>query len=207
MIRYTTICKSADIFKAKLIWIPRKYMRLPYWLPNIRSWVNAVALILLMVGISYLMQYALIIILFFLGLVPWLKGAFVFLLFLFPIATVALLHHWFNRFLDNYFPESRIPEEQATVGFFPSLFSWWEGVFGWSIDLFSTYFAFYLLGVFGISPYSSNLLSILNENWCQYTYSLPSVRFTILQIIVAAYLYQLEFLVRQRLIAANRQEI
>ena len=180
-------------------------MRLPAWIPNFRSWFNGVALILLMIGISYLIVYALVIIKILLGLAPWLQGTLVFLIFLFPIIAIALLHHWFHSFLDRFFPESRIPEDEAPSGFFPRLASWWEGVYGWSVDIFSTFFTYYFLGIFGLSPYSSNLLSILNQDLSQCTFSLPSVRFTILQMIVAAYLYQLEYLVKERLVAAGKQ--
>ncbi len=43
------------------------------------------------------------------------------------------------------------------------------------------------------------------QNLSTSDFSLPSARFTILQMIVVAYLYQLEFLVRQRLVATSRQ--
>ena len=110
-------------------------MRLPYWLPNFRSWFNAIALTLLMIGITYLMNYFLKAIQDLLNLAPWLSGAIVFLLFLFPIVTIAFLHNWFHTFLDVFFPQSRFPEDEAQGGFFPSLFSWWEGVYGWAVNV------------------------------------------------------------------------
>ncbi|MEM9923760.1 MAG: hypothetical protein AAF915_08435 [Cyanobacteria bacterium P01_D01_bin.50] len=180
-------------------------MRLPYWLPNFRSWFNAVALTLLMIGITYAMDYFLKNIGDLLNLAPWLSGAIVFLLFLFPIVAIAFLHNWLHTFLDMFFPESRIPEDQVQTGWFPSLVSWWEGIYGWTVNVLSSLFTFYLLGVFFISPYSSTLLTILDENLSRCNFSLPSVRFTILQIIVAAYLYQLEYLVKQRFFAAARR--
>lgn len=180
-------------------------MRLPYWLPNVRSWFNAVALILLMIGIGYLMGYAVDIIKILMNSAPWLIGAFLFLLFSFPIVTIAFLHHWLHTFLDVFFPESRFPEDELHAGWFPSIFSWWEAVFGWGSYVLASVFALYFLGIF--TPYSNslNLLSISSQDLCNYSFSLPSARFTVLQIIVAAYLYQLEFLVRQRLLAVARR--
>ncbi|AFY58720.1 hypothetical protein Riv7116_6379 [Rivularia sp. PCC 7116] len=180
-------------------------MRLPYWLPNVRSWFNAVALILLMIGIDYLMDYAVDIIKILMDSAPWLIGAFLFLLFAFPIVTIAFLHNWLHTFLDVFFPESRFPEDELRAGWFPSIFSWWEAVFGWGSYVLSSVFVLFFLGIFTTHSNSLNLLSILSQDLSSYSFSLPSARFTILQIIVAAYLYQLEFLVRQRLLATARQ--
>ena len=183
-------------------------MRFPYWLPNVRSWFNGVALILLMIGIGYLMDYAVVdIIKFLLDSAPWSIGAFLFLLFAFPIVTIAFLHHWLHTFLDVFFPDSRFPEDELRAGLFPSIFSWWEAVFGWASYVLSSVFVLFFLGIFQSYSYcnSSNLLSILSQNLSNSIFSLPSARFTILQIIVAAYLYQLEYLVRQRLVATSRQ--
>ena len=180
-------------------------MRFPYWLPNVRSWFNAVALILLMIGIGYLMDYAGDIISILVNKAPWLIGAFLFLLFSFPIVSIAFLHHWLHTFLDVFFPESRFPEDELQAGWFPSIFSWWEAVFGWTSYVLATIFVLFFLGIFNSYSNLVNLLSILSQNLSTSSFSLPSARFTILQIIVAAYLYQLEYLVRQRLIVAGRQ--
>ncbi|MCJ8282775.1 MAG: hypothetical protein MJK14_23935 [Rivularia sp. ALOHA_DT_140] len=180
-------------------------MRLPYWLPNVRSWFNAVALILLMIGIGYLMDYAADIISILVNKAPWLLGTFLFLLFAFPIITIAFLHHWLHTFLDVFFPDSRFPEDELQAGWFPSIFSWWEAVFGWTSYVLASVFVLFFLGIF--SSYSNlfHLLSVWGQNLSTYDFSLPSARFTILQIIVAACLYQLEYLVRQRLVATSRQ--
>jgi len=180
-------------------------MRFPYWLPNVRSWFNGVALILLMIGIGYLRDYAVDIIRMLMDSAPWLIGAFLFLLFAFPIVTIAFLHHWLHTFLDVFFPDSRFPEEELQAGWFPSIFSWWEAVFGWTSYVLASVFVLFFLGIF--SSYSNllHLLSIWSQNLSTYDFSLPSARFTILQIIVAACLYQLEYLVKQRLVATNRQ--
>ncbi|MEM7725726.1 MAG: hypothetical protein AAF208_05060 [Cyanobacteria bacterium P01_A01_bin.45] len=179
-------------------------MRFPNWFPSLRSWFNTVAVIFLMIGISYLLMYLLVIVLNLLRFAPWLSGTFIFLYFLFPVVAIAFLHHWLHRFLDAFFPESKLPGDEGNVGFFPDIISWWEGIYGWCVNIFSSLFVSYFLGIFAFSPYSSNLLSILNKNLSQYSFSLPQVRFLILQMIIAAYLYQLEYLAKKRLVAASR---
>lgn len=180
-------------------------MRFPYWLPNVRSWFNGVALILLMIGIGYLRNYAIDIIRMLMDSAPWLIGAFLFLLFAFPIITIAFLHHWLHTFLDVFFPDSRFPEDELHAGWFPSLFSWWEAVFGWASYVLASVFVVFFLGIFQSYCNSFHLFSSVSQNLFNSIFSLPSARFTILQIIVVAYLYQLEYLVRQRLVAASRQ--
>jgi len=180
-------------------------MRLPYWLPNVRSWFNAVALILLMIGIGYLTDYVGDIIRFLVDSAPWLIGAFLFLLFAFPIVSIAFLHHWLHTFLDVFFPASRFPEDELQAGWFPSIFSWWEAIFGWTSYVLASVSVLFFLGIFTTYSNLFNLLYIWGQSLSTSGFSLPSARFTILQIIVAAYLYQLEFLVRQRLVAANRE--
>ncbi|MGB3757963.1 MAG: hypothetical protein WBA07_16545 [Rivularia sp. (in: cyanobacteria)] len=180
-------------------------MRLPYWLPNLRSCINAVALILLMIGITNLIARSLDKIVELIHAVPWLSGIIVLSIFLFPMAAIAFLHHWFHTFLDIFFPESRIPEDEAQAGWFPSIVSWWEGIYGWSVNVLSGLLVFFVLAALSFSDYSSHMLSILGEMMSKDSFYLPSLRFTVLQMIVAACLYQLEYLVQQRLVAAARR--
>ncbi|MEL7245543.1 MAG: hypothetical protein AAGM40_24895 [Cyanobacteria bacterium J06573_2] len=180
-------------------------MRLPYWLPNLRSCVNAVALILLMIGIGNLITRSLDKIIELIHAVPWLSGIIVLLIFLFPIVAITFLHHWFHTFLDIFFPQSRIPGDEAQAGWFPSIISWWEGIYGWSVNVLSGLLVFFILSALSFSDYSSHMLSILGEMMSKDNSFLPSLRFTVLQMIVAACLYQLEYLVQQHLVAAARR--
>ena len=92
----------------------------------------------------------------------------------------------FHTFLDIFFPESRIPEDEAQAGWFPSIISWWEGIYGWSVNVLSGLLVFFVLGALSFSDYSSNLLSILSEITYKDNFYLPPVRFTVLQITVAS---------------------
>ncbi|MBD2520288.1 hypothetical protein H6G93_36185 [Nostoc sp. FACHB-973] len=177
----------------------------PSWIPTPRFWVNAIALILLLIGLQYAIAYLGIIIFMLIHFLPRL--IFVKLMYLFslvaqlcPIVVVAFVHHWLHRFLDSFFPESRVPETESAPGVFPSLISWWEGLYGWSVNIFSTLIAFGLLGLFFPSPDLFNLLTLFKGE----VPHMPTIS-TIIQVIIAAYLYQFEYLVHQHLIAAARQ--
>ena len=82
-------------------------MRLPYWLPNLRSCVNSIALILLMLGISNLIAHSLDKIIELIHAAPGLSGIIVLSIFLFPMVAIAFLHHCVS-----YFPRYLLSREQ-----------------------------------------------------------------------------------------------
>jgi hypothetical protein len=144
---------------------------------------------------------------------PWLLYILLYvgvlLISIFPILLISFLHHWLHQFLDNFFPESKIPGEDEVKGLFPNLFSWWQGVYGWLVINLSITIAIYILGIFLPSTQllsaqapSVDILTAKVYNAFAAGFSIPKL---IIQIIVAAYLYQLEFLIQQRLIAAGRR--
>jgi hypothetical protein len=185
---------------------------LPAWIPAPRAWVNAIALFLLLAGFDYGLAYLspyiypfLLIIWNFLSeVVPWVLYIIVLFIFLFPIGLIAFLHHWLHQFLDTFFPDSKMPGEDEAKGLFPNLFSWWQGVYGWLVIHLSTTIAIYLLGIFSPSPYLLNLTVAMGKNFIS---SFPGISIPklIIQVIIAAYLYQLEYSIQQRLIAAGRR--
>lgn len=177
----------------------------PSWIPTLRFWVNAIALILLIIGLQYAIAYLGMIIFMLIHLLP--RVIFIKLMYLFslvaqlcPIIVVAFVHHWLHRFLDTFFPESRLPETELAPGVFPSLLSWWEGLYGLSVNIFSTVIAFGILGLFLPSPDLFNLFNLFKNEVTH----LPTISIFI-KVIIAAYLYQFEYLVHQHLIAAARQ--
>ncbi|MDZ8183480.1 MAG: hypothetical protein RMX96_01275 [Nostoc sp. ChiSLP02] len=177
----------------------------PSWIPTPRFWVNAIALILLINGLQHAFAYLGIIIILLINFLP--KFIFVKLIYLFslvaqlsPIPAVAFVHHWLHRFLDRFFPESRIPETESAPGVFPGLISWWEGLYGWLVNILSTVIVFGILGLFLPSPDLFHFLNFFKaEGPPVLTIS------TLFEVIIAAYLYQFEYLVHQHLIAAARQ--
>ncbi|MBD0265136.1 MAG: hypothetical protein ICV78_21160 [Tolypothrix sp. Co-bin9] len=174
------------------------------WFPLPRAWVNAIALILLMIAWRYVLGYIWENI----GLrinslinIPW-KVSYILLLFslVSPIFVVAFAHHWSHRLLDNYFPESRLPETETVSGVFPGVMSWWQGLYGWLVSTLSTAIAYTLIALFLPEQaifYFLKFFIIEATRW----QTIP----IIIQIIIAACLYQFEYVVYQRLIAAARQ--
>ncbi|MEH1844787.1 MAG: hypothetical protein V7L25_07215 [Nostoc sp.] len=176
----------------------------PSWIPTPRFWVNAIALILLMIGLQYAIAYFWSIISILINFLPQsISVKFLYLLTLLaqllPIVVVALVHHWLHRFLDSFFPESQLPQTEPTTGVFPGLISWWEGLYGWLVNILSLIIAFGIIMLFLPSPDLLNLFSLFKIQ----AQPLLIVQ-TIIRVIIAAYLYQFEYLVHQRLIAAGR---
>ncbi len=176
---------------------------LPVWIPYPRCWVNAIALILLMIGLQYalipLWDILLLIIKY------WYNVLYLFYLLsiVITISTVTFLHHWLHRFLDSFFPETRIPATDGEPGFFPNLFSWWQGLYGFLVNNLSTSIVICLIGIFLPKPDIPDAFNLLALT--KFEIDTLTIIQIILQVIVAAYLYQIEYLVHQRLMAAGRE--
>jgi hypothetical protein len=178
--------------------------QLPTLIPGARAWVNAVGLILLLLAWQYILTevYEHII-----ALINWRhispKVWYVLLLlaFLSPIAVVAFAHHWMHRLLDNFFPESKLPETETVPGTFPGILSWWQGLFGWIAKLISSAIAYTTLALF----LSENGLVYYFLKFFEGGWDMWRIVPVLIQIIIAAFLYQFEYVVNQRLIAAARR--
>lgn len=171
------------------------------WIPSLRCWINAIALILLLWGLQHIIVYIWIILAVIFRFAPQLLYLFGLLAQLSPIIVVAFLHHWLHQILDAYFPESQLPEMHGEMGPFPSIFSWWEGLYGWLIFTLSIVIVFYIERLF--FPHSG-FLNLLAFSSTQSFPPLSIPRF-ISQFIIGAYLYHFESLVHQRLRTAYRQ--
>jgi hypothetical protein len=170
---------------------------LPTWIPNLGSWLSALFLTVLMwlsgTLSSYIWRW-----------VEWLMhwspkvGYFVYALaLLFPVALIALAHHWLHRYLDQFYPESRSPEVDPTTGSFPGLMSWWEGLYGWWVSLLSFTLSAVIIGII-LTPFNtaSDFIPWLIQSWSNWSV-------TIVRIIIAAFLYQFEYTVRRHLITTG----
>jgi hypothetical protein len=183
-------------------WVPSP--QLPSLIPGPRAWVNAIALISLLLLWQYILTslYEHIILLINWSRLPT-KFWYVTLLLalLSPIAVVAFAHHWLHRLLDNFFPESKLPETETAPGTFPGVMSWWQGLFGWLVKTLSAVIAYTTLALFlsedAIFSYFLRFFTNQVTGW--------QIIPIIIQIIIAACLYQFEYVVYQRLIAAARK--
>lgn len=178
---------------------------LPNWIPTPRAWLNGFALVLLMTALQYGISYLWLLLSFLFPFLPDLPKLLVPLSVFFqvlPIFLIAFLHHWLHRALDQLFPESRIPGTEEIQGFFPSLMSWWEGLFGWLVNSLSSLIAFSLIWFLVPFPATINFGAIAANSDV-----LPFLRqplFVFAQFIAATYLYQFEYLVHRHLMMTGR---
>ncbi len=116
------------------------------------------------------------------------------LLLLLPIPAIALFHHFFlSRFI------SIIPGERQSNSdsLFPGLISWWQSLYGWMVFVLSTLIA---------TLFCTPLLPLFKLNYKTIidTYTLPhndiQLIFALIWLVSAALLYQIEYLVKLRLV-------
>jgi hypothetical protein len=176
----------------------------PSWIPAPRAWISAVALILLMLVWQHAIAYLWVIISLLINWWVHLPPKFWYLLSLFaslsPIFLVAFLHHWLHKLMDNFFPETRLPETETVPGVFPGVMSWWQGLYGWLVNVLATTIAYSIIALFSPQTELFNILSWFTQR----TVHLHTATI-IIQIIIAAGLYQFEYVVHQRLIRAARR--
>jgi hypothetical protein len=96
-----------------------------------------------------------------------------------------------NLFLDKFFPDSRLSEADRIKGFWPTLASWWEGLYGWLVILMATILCVGIGGLF-LPRVEQISYMLLDPNKFRYLFSPPFI----LWIFSAAYLYQFEAVMR-----------
>lgn len=175
-------------------------MKYPKWFPYPSSWLNA----LLLAGLTGTSGF-IIKIMFLDSLEMSMRsrnvGAFLLLAditVLSPILIITFTHHLLHCLTSRYAPTLQAPEIGQVKGGFPTLFSWWEGLLGWtvmSISILITLIVGTLIYLtVGLSLEFSKLLSqdaafqlCIGGTW----------------LTCAAYLYHCFYLVEQRLMAVR----
>jgi hypothetical protein len=170
----------------------------PSWIPDPNAWMSAILLILLMRGLAVVLRIIVEMGDFLIHPSPKLQIFLWIFASLSPILLIAVVHHWLYRFLDEYSPTTQLPEMVGTDGFFPGLMSWWEGLYGWMVLSLSTLASNALLIIVLPIP---NVIYNIHNFWAQ-TGNLITIS-TLFQLLVAAYLYQFEYFVRQHLISVS----
>ncbi len=97
--------------------------------------------------------------------------------------------------MDSFFPET-----ETTPGFFPGVMSWWQGLYGWLINVLATMLVYSIVGLFSPETELFNILRWFTSR----TVHLHTASI-IIQIIIAAGLYQFEYVVNRQLIRAARR--
>lgn len=116
-----------------------------------------------------------------------------------PILIIALIHHWLHLILDRFFPDNQTATTEAGGSFFPSLMSWWEGLFAWVAIAVSTILAIGI--IIAVFPYDSSENSVIKYLLMLFAWDDPKHLFSVPVIgrsIIVAYLYHFEYLVRCR---------
>lgn len=167
----------------------------PSFLPYPNAWLSAVLLILLFRGISVIIRIILSIL--HLGdslmvIAPKWRFLLYFVTLLSPILIIAVAHHWLHIFLDRFFPDTRSHGMGEVTGILPTLMSWWEGCYGWMVITLAFVISQMIQIIF--LPQMSSFYDTLA--WWDELKDLLTLP-TLYRLVAAAYLYHLEYLVRQ----------
>lgn len=174
--------------------------RWPSWLPYPSCWLKSFVLMLFLRTIMFVGE----------NLVrfgynfgrfinsPELFAIFAILALLSPIVIISVTHHYLHLLLGRFIAEIQAPEVGDVKGLVPKLMSWWEGLYGWLVITLSTLMAFllctFILPIFNLS-YTEPL-----ETYTKFQEQIIVV-FGILWLIIGALIYQIDYLVKGRLIS------
>jgi hypothetical protein len=175
---------------------------LPAWIPNINAWMSSLLIVILARGLGYVFQLVYLLLDYFLPFSLREKLIVYSFFILSPIVLIAVVHHWLHFILDRFFPNTRSPEIGKVEGFFPGLISWWEGFFGWQALAIATLISGSLFAFFLPPEFKS-----LDNLWDWWYVIKPFLTvMTLIQLIVIAYLYQFESIVRNYLISVGKSD-
>jgi hypothetical protein len=159
--------------------------------PRASAWLSALALVVFagaLGGVMTWMYKAAA----FVAAAPRVSAFFVLLGVVSPIVVVAFGNHFFHLVLDRW------AGRKAPRGWAPGLMSWWTGLYAWlvlSLSMFTSVFIAMMISprsnifaFFELFTFDSNLASVL---------SVPTVVF----FLVAAFLFQVERRVRDKMAA------
>ncbi|MEH2461944.1 hypothetical protein [Nostoc sp.] len=173
----------------------------PLWFPFPSSWLKALILTLFLSVIIFIVNNA--------GKVgyrityfvqsPELFAIFTILLLLSPIPIISFTHHCLHLLISRFISEIQAPEIGRTKGLFPGIMSWWEGLYAWLVIAISTliaaFFSTILLPFFNLS-YAKSI-----EDYTQMQNNIIVI-FGLFHISGMALTYQIEYLVKRRIISA-----
>ncbi|MEH2285424.1 MAG: hypothetical protein V7K90_29605 [Nostoc sp.] len=176
----------------------------PLWFPYPTSWLKALVLNLFLSAIIFILKNP--------GKVgyriayfvrsPELLAIFTILLVLSPIPIISLTHHCLHLLISRFMSEIQAPEIGKTQGLLPGIMSWWEGLYAWLVIAISTLIA---------ALFSTILLPFFNISYArQIEYYTPMENlnnniiliFGVFYVSAGALTYQIEYLVRRRIISA-----
>lgn len=129
---------------------------------------------------------------------PELLAIFAIINILSPIVFIAFTHHYLHLIFSRFISEIQAPEVGIVKGLVPKLMSWWEGLYGWLVIVLSSLVAglvcTIILPVFGLSYAKPP------ETYTNFEQQIIAV-FGIIWLIQGSLIYQIHYLVRQRIIS------
>lgn len=173
----------------------------PLWFPYPSSWLKALILTLFLSVIIFVLNnpgkvgYRIV----YLVQSPELFAIFTILLLLCPIPIISFTHHFIHLLIIQFTSEIQAPEIGRTQGLLPGMMSWWEGLYAWLVIAISTLIA---------ALFSTILLPLFNLSYARSVEYYTQIQnniiiiFGLFQISGMALIYQIEYLVRQRIIFA-----
>ncbi|MEH2338847.1 hypothetical protein [Nostoc sp.] len=176
----------------------------PLWFPYPISWLKALILNFFLSFIIFVLKnpgkVAYLIAYF--DNSPELFAIFTILLLLCPIPIISFTHHCLHLLIGRFIPEIQAPEIGRTQGLLPGIMSWWEGLYAWLVIAISTLIA---------ALFSTIFLPFFNLSYVrqieEYT-QLQNINNNIILIFGLFYIsggaltYQIEYLVKHRIISA-----
>jgi hypothetical protein len=121
-----------------------------------------------------------------------------------PVFIITFIHHIFHILIKKLFPKIQSPEMRNVEGFIPGIISFWEGLYGWLVIWLSSLIAFFLTIL--TMPMSRIELYNLSRYYSNYEQTLTTV-FGVIWIITGALIYQVDFLVKKRLLSISLANI
>lgn len=184
----------------------------PTWFPLPNAWLSALFLLFLLSGFTNLFRltykllssiaHEILQIIFQVLAAVFFTTKLIYVLALvpviIPVVIISTSHHVLQFALDTFFPEATGVRPRRF--FFPSVLSWWEGLYGWLTLNLTTLTSFAILGLFSVKfpTQFSDSFWLLNWTWPAFIVS------TLVWVTVAAYFYQFEYVIRQYLMNAGR---
>ncbi|MBD2530288.1 hypothetical protein H6G97_12190 [Nostoc flagelliforme FACHB-838] len=172
----------------------------PLWFPYPSSWLKALILNLFLSVIIFVLNnpgkvgYRIV----YFVKSPELLVTFTIFLLLSPIPIISFTHHFLHLLISRFISEIQAPEIGRTQGFFPGIMSWWEGLYAWLVIAFST-----LIAVL----FSTILLPLFNFSYARLIEYYAQIQnniiviFSLFQISSMALIYQIQYLVRCRILS------
>lgn len=172
----------------------------PNWLPYPSCWLKSFVLMLFLRVIIFICENLVRFGYNFAKFIssPELLAIFLIVALVSPIAVISFTHHYLHLLLGRFTAEIQAPEVGDVKGLVPKLMSWWEGLYGWLVITLSTLVAAllctFILPIFHLS-YAKPI-----ETYTEFQQQIIVV-FGILWLITGALIYQIDYLVRKRLIS------